>query len=76
MTFEKDDIQFIITNRDKINSILERYLKHLETVIRKEKELEKKGQLSEVADQVENWINLVKNLRVDNPKGKGDFTGV
>ncbi len=75
MKLTKDEVQFIINNRTQLTSIIEKYLEHLKIAIWKEKDINQKGELSRVADEVDGWISVVKNIKYDAPK-KGSFTGV
>jgi hypothetical protein len=75
MKLTKEEIQFIINNRTQLVSITEKYLEHLKIAIWKEKDINQKGELSRVADEVDGWISVVKNIKYDTPK-KGGFTGV
>jgi hypothetical protein len=75
MTLEKSEKELIINNKDTIIKIMERYISHLERVIRKERDPQRKSELSAVADEVEGWVSLIKNLKYIEPK-EGDFTGI
>jgi hypothetical protein len=75
MILEKLEKELIINNRDTIIKIMERYISYLERVIRKERDPQRKSELSAVADEVEGWVSLIKNLKYNEPK-EGDFTGI
>ena len=76
MKLEKQEITFIIANREMIIRIIDKYLEELKVAIWKEPDKDKKSELSYVADEVEGWLISVKNLKMEKDKPNKEFTGM